>query len=129
MHNNEATRIPGAPRPSIAGRWNLTPSHGYNLPMQTQRPAADTLAAFVDELGEIPCCVEPAVLAAKSRDDYWMSPILKAELDGLTAEIVVFPRSHQEAIRVVALRARHRFSLTARGAGTGTALRASGWAC
>ncbi|HTP96290.1 MAG TPA: hypothetical protein VMK05_10585 [Burkholderiales bacterium] len=97
--------------------------------MQTQRPAADTLAAFVDELGEIPCCVEPAVLAAKSRDDYWMSPILKAELDGLTAEIVVFPRSHQEAIRVVALRARHRISLTALGAGTGTALRASGWAC
>ncbi len=77
------------------------------------------LGALVRELGEIAHTDAPAVLQAKSRDYYWFSPILKQELDGLTAELVVAPRSQEEVLRVASACARHRIPLTARGMGTG----------
>ena len=78
------------------------------------------LAALVGELGAIPHSAEPATLVQKSRDYFWFSPILKAELEGLTAELVVSPRTQDEVIRVASLCAKYRVPLTARGAGTGT---------
>src|SRR5439155_10314712 len=56
----------------------------------------------------------------KSRDFYWFSPVLRAELDGRSAEVVVAPRDEADVLRIAAAAARHRFPLTARGAGTGT---------
>ena len=77
------------------------------------------LGALARDLGEIAQSADAAVLAAKSRDYYWFSPILKQELDGLTAELVVSPRTQDEVLRVAAACARHRIPVTARGAGTG----------
>ena len=77
------------------------------------------LGALARDLGDIPYSAEPALLAEKSRDYYWFSPILKKELDGLTAELVVCPRTQDEVLTVASLCARHRIPITARGTGTG----------
>lgn len=82
-------------------------------------PLSGALGALARDLGGIPHSAEPALLAEKSRDYYWFSPILKKELDGLTAELVVAPRTQDEVLEVAALCARHRIPITARGTGTG----------
>jgi hypothetical protein len=39
----------------------------------------------------------PALVRQKSRDFYWYSPILKAQLDGVTADLVVSQRPRQRS--------------------------------
>ena len=80
---------------------------------------AGALAALARALGDIPHTGDADVLAAKSRDYFWFSPILKEELEGLTADLVVSPRTQDEAVHVASLAATHRIPLTARGRGTG----------
>lgn len=82
-------------------------------------PLRGALGALARDLGDIPHSAEPALLAEKSRDYYWFSPILKQELDGLTAELVVAPRTQDEVLKVASFCARHRIPITARGTGTG----------
>ena len=43
----------------------------------------------------------PALVKQKSRDFYWYSPILKAQLDNVTADLVVSPISEEEVIRTL----------------------------
>lgn len=79
----------------------------------------ETLAAFRAAIGDIPCYDDPKLLDAKSKDYYWYSPILKAELDGQVGQLIVMPRSEAEVIAIAAAVARHRIPLTVRGGGTG----------
>jgi FAD/FMN-containing dehydrogenase len=74
---------------------------------------------FAAELGDIPVITEPALVRQKSRDFFWYSPILKAQLNRKSAELVVCPRNEADVIATVALCARHRVPLTVRGGGTG----------
>jgi FAD/FMN-containing dehydrogenase len=67
----------------------------------------------------MPVIDDPAQVKLKSRDFYWYSPILKAELKDLTAALVVQPRDEPDILRLAAACARHRIPLTQRGAGTG----------
>ena len=60
-----------------------------------------------------------AVVRQKSRDFYWYSPVLKRQLDAVTADLVVTPRDEAEVIRVLAACYRHDVPVTPRGAGTG----------
>ena len=82
------------------------------------RPAADW-TRFETELGGVPCITEPTVVRQKSRDFFWYSPILKAQLDHKTADIVTCPRTEAEVVAVAAQCARWRVPLTVRGGGTG----------
>src|SRR6476620_7311053 len=61
----------------------------------------------------------PAIVQQKSRDFYWYSPVLKRELDHVTGDLIVSPKSEAEVIRV--LKACHRLGVpvTPRGSGTG----------
>jgi hypothetical protein len=61
----------------------------------------------------------PVSVKAKSRDFFWYSPVLKARLDHLTADLVVAPRSEAEVIEVLAAAHAHDVPVTVRGAGTG----------
>ena len=54
------------------------------------------LTAFRAALGDIPVQDHPRLVQQKSRDHYWYSPILKAELEHVTAELVVAPRTQDE---------------------------------
>lgn len=77
------------------------------------------IAAFRAELGDIPVQDHPRLVQQKSRDHYWYSPILKAQLDHVTAELVVAPRTQEDVKTVLRAAFRHKVPVTPRGAGTG----------
>lgn len=77
------------------------------------------LGKFRAALGDIPVEDHPRIVQQKSRDHYWYSPILKAQLDRVTADIVVSPRTQDEVKTILAAAFRHDVPITPRGAGTG----------
>jgi FAD/FMN-containing dehydrogenase len=77
------------------------------------------LARLLNDIGDVPCSDEPSLVRRRSRDYFWYSPVLNAELHGKTADVLVTPRDEADVIRVAAACARHRVPLTPRGAGTG----------
>lgn len=77
------------------------------------------LAALVDALGDIPVVTEAATVRKRSRDFFWYSPILNAQLHGKSADLLVSPRTEAEVIRVAAACARFGVPITPRGAATG----------
>lgn len=78
-----------------------------------------SMSAFRAELGDIPVEDNPRLVQQRSRDHYWYSPVLKARLDGVTAEIVVSPRTQVEVVTVLRAAFKHGVPITPRGAGTG----------
>ncbi len=83
------------------------------------RPSPEALDDLRRDLEGVALNDDPSYVAAKSRDYFWYSPILNAELDGLTGDLVAAPATEAEVIRVAAACARHRVPLTVRGGGTG----------
>jgi hypothetical protein len=77
------------------------------------------VTAFRAELGDIPVEDHPRIVQQKSRDHYWYSPILKAQLDHVTADIVVNPRTQEEVVTILRAAHKHQVPITPRGAGTG----------
>ncbi|MCS0497443.1 FAD-binding oxidoreductase [Ancylobacter sp. MQZ15Z-1] len=61
----------------------------------------------------------PALVRQKSRDFYWYSPTLKRQLDDVTGEIVAFPASEDEVLRILEACFALAIPVTPRGAGTG----------
>ncbi len=59
------------------------------------------------------------IVQQKSRDFYWYSPVLKRQLDHVTADLVVTPKSREELIHVLKSCFRHEVPVTPRGTGTG----------
>lgn len=74
---------------------------------------------FRAALGDIPVEDNPRIVQQKSRDHYWYSPRLKQQLDGVTAQLVVSPRSTEEVVAVLKAAFAHQVPITPRGAGTG----------
>ncbi len=62
---------------------------------------------------------DPQLVRLKSRDFFWYSPILKAELNRKSADLVVVPKDQDEALRVIGACAQFRIPLVVRGGGTG----------
>ena len=77
------------------------------------------LHALLVDLGDVPVVRERTVVRRRSRDFFWYSPILNAELSGKSADLIVQPRDEADVIRIAAACARHRVPLTPRGGGTG----------
>ncbi len=77
------------------------------------------LTAFRAALGDIPVQDHPRIVQQKSRDHYWYSPRLKAELEHVTAQLVVTPRSQDEVKTILAAAFKNGVPVTPRGAGTG----------
>jgi hypothetical protein len=67
----------------------------------------------------IPHESSPKIVAQRSRDFYWYSPVLKRQLDGVTGDIVISPRTEDEVIAVLAACFRLDIPVTPRGGGTG----------
>jgi FAD/FMN-containing dehydrogenase len=59
------------------------------------------------------------IVQQKSRDFYWYSPVLKRQLDHVTGDLIVSPKSEAEVIRVLAACHRLHIPVTPRGTGTG----------
>ena len=77
------------------------------------------IAALLSMIGDVPVTTDPAVVRKRSRDFFWYSPVLNAQLNGLSAEVVVTPRDETDVVRTAAACARLGISITPRGAGTG----------
>ena len=77
-----------------------------------------SITALCDDLGDIPFTTDPAILRRKSRDQFVISPLLRGELAGHVAEIVVTPRDKDEVARSVSAAVKHRIPITPRGGGT-----------
>src|SRR6185437_8827281 len=77
------------------------------------------LSAFRSELGDVAVQDHPRLVQQKSRDHYWYSPILKAQLDHVSADLVVTPKTQAEVARTLRAAFRHKVPVTPRGAGTG----------
>ena len=62
---------------------------------------------------------QPQVVEQLSRDFYWYSPVLRKELDGKVADLVVQPLSTEEILNVLRYCLAENLPVTVRGAGTG----------
>ncbi len=78
----------------------------------------DSIAALRHDLGDIPFTSDPTILRRKSRDQFMISPLLRGELAGNVADIVVTPRDKDEVARAVGAAVKHRIPITPRGGGT-----------
>src|SRR5689334_24931227 len=77
------------------------------------------IAALKKELEGVKLEDNPAIVKQKSRDFFWYSPVLKRQLDHVTADLVISPRDEVEVIRVLKACYRHGVPVTPRGSGTG----------
>lgn len=78
-----------------------------------------SVEAFLQDLPQVTAQTEPAIVKRKSRDFYWYSPALKAQLHGLAAQAVVMPRTTADVLAIAHAARRHGVALTVRGGGTG----------
>ncbi|TPI19231.1 FAD-binding oxidoreductase [Mesorhizobium sp. B4-1-1] len=77
------------------------------------------IAVLKRDLDGIKVDDHPAIVQQKSRDFYWYSPVLKAQLDHVTGDLIVTPKNEDEVIRVLAACHKHGVPVTPRGSGTG----------
>ena len=77
------------------------------------------IAALKRDLDGLKIEDNPAIVQQKSRDFYWYSPVLKRQLDHVTGDLIVSPKSEAEVIRVLAACHRLGIPVTPRGTGTG----------
>jgi FAD/FMN-containing dehydrogenase len=77
------------------------------------------IAALKSDLEGLKIEDNPAIVQQKSRDFYWYSPVLKRQLEHVTADLVVSPKDEAEVIRLLAACHRHDVPVTPRGTGTG----------
>ncbi|HYF53127.1 MAG TPA: FAD-binding oxidoreductase [Salinarimonas sp.] len=81
--------------------------------------ARHDIAALKSRLGGIRTEENPALVRQKSRDFYWYSPILKRQLEHVTADIVVSPTSEAQVVETLAACHALGIPVTPRGTGTG----------
>ena len=80
-------------------------------------PLEVSLAAIVGDAARV--STAPQVVNRLSRDFYWYSPVLRKQLDGKFADVVVHPLTVEEIQDVLGYCYVHDIPVTARGAGTG----------
>jgi FAD/FMN-containing dehydrogenase len=81
---------------------------------------SELAAGLVSVLGDAERVItQPQVVERLSRDFYWYSPVLKAQLDDKRADVVVQPVSVEEIRAVMRYCFEHSVPVTVRGAGTG----------
>lgn len=69
--------------------------------------------------GDVPVITDRTAVRRRSRDYFWYSPILKAELDGCFGDIVVAPRGEADVVSALRTCYARDVPVTVRGGGTG----------
>ncbi|CAK9076816.1 Uncharacterized FAD-linked oxidoreductase Rv2280, partial [Durusdinium trenchii] len=77
------------------------------------------IAALIADLDGIKIEDNPQIVKQKSRDFFWYSPVLKAQLENVTGDLIVTPKSEDEVIRILKACFAADVPVTTRGAGTG----------
>lgn len=76
-------------------------------------------SAFAAELAPVEVISEPVLVKKRSRDFFWYSPILNAELKRCFGDLVARPKTTEELAHVLATAYAHDAPLVLRGGGTG----------
>ncbi|CAN1563149.1 FAD linked oxidase, N-terminal [Rhabdaerophilaceae bacterium] len=90
-----------------------------NAPARVETSPSPAVAAVLAALGDVPVITEEKVVRRRSRDFFWYSPILNAELAEKSADFIVIPRNEEDIIRLVRACVAHRVPITPRGGATG----------
>lgn len=77
------------------------------------------IAAAKAALAHLDIETSDAAIKSNSRDFFWYSPVLKARLDHLVADFVIYPKTEAEVIEILRVCYAHDCPVTTRGAGTG----------
>jgi FAD/FMN-containing dehydrogenase len=77
------------------------------------------IAALMSALGSIKHDTNERIVQQKSRDFYWYSPVLKRQLEHVTADIIVSPTHEAEVIATLKAAFALGIPVTPRGTGTG----------
>jgi FAD/FMN-containing dehydrogenase len=77
------------------------------------------IAGFRAAIGAVKVEDNATLVKQKSRDFYWYSPVLKRQLEHVSADLMVSPRSEDEARAVLAAAYRFGVPVTPRGGATG----------
>jgi FAD/FMN-containing dehydrogenase len=91
----------------------------YQDAASTVAEPSAALPAFLDDIAGVPVTTDRQMVRRRSRDFFWYSPVLNAELAGKSAEAIVTPRNEGDLLRVAAAAVRHGVPITPRGSGTG----------
>jgi FAD/FMN-containing dehydrogenase len=75
--------------------------------------------ALINDLDGIEIITREQTVRQKSRDFFWYSPILKRQMDHLSADLVVVPKTEQEVIATVKACYAREIPITVRAGGTG----------
>ncbi|WP_289036485.1 FAD-binding oxidoreductase [uncultured Roseibium sp.] len=78
-----------------------------------------TLETLKAELDGLQIEDNPQIVKQKSRDFFWYSPVLKHQLENVSAELVVTPKTEDEIVQVLKACYALDVAVTTRGAGTG----------
>jgi len=82
-------------------------------------PSPQSIAALAADLEGLRIETNPQLVKQKSRDFFWYSPVLKRQLEHVTADLVVTPRDQAEVARVLKAAYARDVPVTVRGTGTG----------
>jgi FAD/FMN-containing dehydrogenase len=77
------------------------------------------IAGFRAAIGDLKVEDNPTLVKQKSRDFFWYSPVLKRELEHVTADLMVTPQNENEVRIVLAAAYKFGVPVTPRGAATG----------
>lgn len=75
--------------------------------------------AFAAELAPVEVIDEPVLIKKRSRDFFWYSPILNAELRRCFGDLVARPKTREELAHVLGVAYAHDAPIVLRGGGTG----------
>jgi FAD/FMN-containing dehydrogenase len=95
------------------------PASTVTSPARSQPAARYDIDALLRDIGDVPVTTDMQRVRLRSRDYFWYSPVLNAQLRGKSADVVVTPRDEADVVRVAAACWKHRVPLTPRGAATG----------
>jgi FAD/FMN-containing dehydrogenase len=80
---------------------------------------SEVIEKFRQDIGSVFSTTEERMLARKSRDFHWYSPVLTPQLQHYLADVVVQPQTEQEIAAISAAAAKRCIPITVRGGGTG----------
>jgi FAD/FMN-containing dehydrogenase len=82
-------------------------------------PALTDWSRIAADLAPVEVIDDPVTIKKRSRDFFWYSPILNAELRRSFGDLVARPKTREELAHCLAVAHAHSFPVTIRGGGTG----------